>query len=172
MPSTTDNQPLSYSEINRIAKCGVRHLVMIDIENLAGPSPSTLDVQVIEAGLRDLVPCFDRTQRIVACSHHAAATVAFEFRGARHLWRSGQDGADLALIDVLKNEHVDERFAHVTICSGDGIFAEDAARLQGKGVDVTVVSLRGYLAARLRLAARHVRYLTPGVANASAASAV
>jgi hypothetical protein len=93
----------------------------------------------------------------VACSHHAAATVAFEFPGARHLWRSGQDGADLALMDVLENELVDERFGQVTLCSGDGIFTEAAAWLAGRGVDVTVISLRWHLATRLELAARHVR---------------
>ena len=48
--------------------------------------------------LREVVPGFDDAQRIVACSHHAAPTVAFAFPTARHLWRSGRDGADLALL--------------------------------------------------------------------------
>ena len=77
----------------------------------------------------------------------------------RHLWRSGPDGADLALLDVLENERVDERFERVTICSGDGIFVPSAAWLAGADVDVTVVSLPGHLATRLQFAARNVTLL-------------
>lgn len=146
--------------------------MMIDIENLAAtPSPTTWEVQAVKAALGSLVPGFNDAQRIVACSHHAAPVVAFEFRGARHLWRSGRDGADLALMGVLENEHVDERYGSVVICSGDGIFAEAAAWLAGRGVDVTVISLQGHLAARLQLAARHVQYLIACDASASTGSA-
>lgn len=152
----------------RIPKKEERHLVLVDIENLAGtPSPTGKEVATVVNALRDVLPSFDRSQRIVACSHHAAATVAFNFPLARRLWRSGPDGADLALLSVLDNERVDDRFGHVTICSGDGIFAASAARLGGAGVEVTVVSLRGHLAARLQLAARSVLYLTPAAEQAS-----
>jgi hypothetical protein len=143
----------------RIAKAG-RQLILIDIENLTGtPSPTCEEVEMAKAALRLVVPGFEDAQHIVACSHHAAPTVAFAFRGARHLWRSGPDGADLALLDVLENERVDERFDQVTICSGDGIFAPSAAWLAEAQVDVTVVSLPGHLATRLHLAARYVTHL-------------
>jgi hypothetical protein len=133
---------------------------LIDIENLtATPSPTREEVDVVVSALRAVVPGFDAAQRIVACSHHAAPTVAFAFPTARHLWRSGQNGADLALLDVLENERVAERFEHVTICSGDGIFADAAAWLARADVDVTVVSLARSLATRLQLAARHVDLL-------------
>lgn len=149
-----------------------RRLVMIDIENLtATPSPTVSEVQAVKAALCDMVPGFDEVQRIVACSHHAAPAVAFEFPGARHLWRSGRDGADLALMDVLENEHVGERYGSVIICSGDGIFADAAAWLAGRGVDVTVISLQDHLATRLQLAALHVQYLTLAGAVASTGSA-
>ena len=59
---------------------------------------------MVRKALADVVPDFKTAQRIVACSHHAARTVAFAFPGARHLWRSGPNGADLALLDVLENE--------------------------------------------------------------------
>jgi hypothetical protein len=152
----------------RIPKKDERHLILIDIENLAASASPTRDaVTTIANALREVVPAFDRAQRIVACSHHAAATVAFNFPSARHLWRSGPDGADLALLSVLDNERVDDRFGHVTICSGDGIFAASAARLGGAGVDVSVVSLRGHLAARLELAARYVLFLAPSAQRAT-----
>jgi len=148
-----------------------RQLILIDIENLTGtPSPTCEEVETAKADLRKVVLGFDDAQHIVACSHHAAPTVAFAFRAARHLWRSGPDGADLALLDVLENERVDERFERVTICSGDGIFTMSAAWLAGAGVDVTVVSLPGHLSTRLRLAARHITLL-PVVAAVSAGNA-
>jgi len=134
---------------------------LIDVENLAATSsPTTQDVELVRAALTLVVPDFDTTQRVVACSHHAAPVVAFAFPGARHLWRSGPNGADLALLDVLENERVAQRFGRVTLCSGDRIFASSAARLAGAQVDVTVVALKGHLAARLELAARHVVWLT------------
>lgn len=152
----------------RIARRAARHLVLVDIENLAAtPSPTQEEVTAVVSALRDVLPSFDRAQRIVACSHHAAPNVAFAFPPARHLWRSGPDGADLALLSVLDTERIDDRFGHVTICSGDGIFAASAARLGGAGVDVTVVSLEGHLAARLELAARYVLFLTPSAERAA-----
>ena len=152
----------------RIPKTDDRHLILVDIENLAAtPSPTPNEVRAVANALRELVPAFDGAQRIVACSHRAAAAVAFNFPPARHLWRSGQHGADLALLSVLDNERVDGRFGNVTICSGDGIFAASAARLGGAGVDVTVVSLRGHLAARLELAARYVLFLSPSAEQAT-----
>jgi hypothetical protein len=155
-----------------IAHKAGRQLILIDIENLTGtPSPTCEDVEMAKAALRLVVPGFDDAQHIVACSHHAAPTVAFGFRGARHLWRSGSDGADLALLDVLENERVDERFESVTICSGDGIFAASAAWLTEAQVDVTVVSLPGHLAKRLQLAARYVTHLPmPAIAATGNAS--
>ena len=127
---------------------------------------------MVTSALRDVVPDFDEAQRIVACSHHAASTVAFAFPTARHLWRSGQNGADLALLGVLENERVDERFERVTICSGDGIFAASAATLAGADVEVTAVSLEGHLAARLQFAARHMVFLplVSGTASTGTAS--
>jgi hypothetical protein len=142
-------------------------MVLIDIENLAGtPTPTALQVELVMAALAELVPGFDDAHREVAYSHRAARTVAFACPRARHHWRSGPDGADLALLEVLETEQVEERFEHVTICSGDGIFAEAAARLAQQGVDTTVVALKGHLSARLKLAARHVAYLTPAPALA------
>jgi hypothetical protein len=55
----------------------------------------------------------------------------------------------------------------VTICSGDGIFADAAARLAGTGVHVTVISSAGLLARRLNLAARSVILLPSTTAPAS-----
>lgn len=151
----------------RIGNRAGRRLILIDIENLVGtPTPSSLEVELVMGALADLVPGFNEAQRVVACSHRAARTVAFACKTERQRWCSGPDGADLALLDILETEDVDERFEYVTICSGDGIFAQSVARLAENGVYTTVVALKGHLAARLELAACQVAYLQPAPALA------
>jgi len=73
--------------------------------------------------------------------------------------RSGPDGADLALLDVLRHENVATRFTQVAIGSGDHLFAEEAARLAAQGVWVTVVSRQRSLSRQLALAVREVIFL-------------
>ena len=78
---------------------------------------------------------------------------------AHYRVRSGPDGADLALLDVLRYENVAQRFTHVVIGSGDHLFAEEAAHLAAQGVWVTVISRHRSLSLRLALAAREVIFL-------------
>ena len=47
---------------------------------------------------------------------------------------AGGDGADLALLDVLRHGNVAGRFTHVAIGSGDHLFAEQAAHLAAREV--------------------------------------
>ena len=68
----------------------------------------------------------------------------------------GINGADHALIEVLSEERMPQRFNAVVIASGDGIFASVAADLAAAGLEVTVVAREGHLSARLRLAAQRV----------------
>ena len=135
-----------------------RHLVLIDIENFLGtPSPTSADVELAQSFLAaELSLCGDE-QIVVACSHHAAPEVAFGWVGpCRRKWRSGIDGADLALLEVLATEPVVGRFDELTVVSGDGIFTDAVAALSASGIKTHVVSLPGHLSRRLRLACRHV----------------
>ena len=110
-----------------------RRLHLVDIENLAGDALPSLS-QIREAqGLY-------------------AGCLGFRVR-------SGPDGADLALLDVLRHENVARRFTHVAIGSGDHVFAEAAADLADQGVWVTVVSRHRSLSPRLAMAARQVIFL-------------
>jgi hypothetical protein len=93
---------------------------------------------------------------VIACNHGAGVEVAFNWPGARYLWRSGRDGADLALLGVLEAESVPERFETVILASGDGLFAGRVAELARRGVHVTVVANETSLSRRLRLAAADV----------------
>lgn len=130
-----------------------RALHLVDIENLVGsPRPHRAEVaEVHYAYTRRFVRPGDLLT--VACNHGAAPLVAWEWPGARLLLRSGADGADRALLEVIQHEAVHARFASVHIASGDGIFTDAAARLGAYGVVVTVVARPGSLSRTLRMAA-------------------
>ena len=137
-----------------------RALHVVDIENLAGtaiPSPGQVSevqgryVASLSFGADDLV--------VMAASHLGLLNAALGWPHARYPVRSGPDGADLELLDVLLYEDVAARFTHVVIGSGDGVFGQVAASLAARGVWVTVVSRRDSLSPWLAQAATDVVYL-------------
>jgi len=142
----------------------VRRLHLVDIENLAGcPLPSLSQVREVQ-GLYALCLAFGATDQVeVASSHLTLVNATLGWPHAHYRIGSGPDGADLALLDVLRHENVAERFTHVAIGSGDHLFAEEAAHLAGQGVWVTVVSRRRGLSPRLARAASEVIYLDAAV---------
>jgi hypothetical protein len=129
-----------------------RRLHLVDIENLVGDSlPSLSQVREAQGLYTDCLAVGPMDQVEVASSHLTLVNAAFGWPHAHYRVRSGPDGADLALLDVLQLENVARRFTHVAIGSGDHIFAEEAARLAAQGVWVTVVSRRRSLSPRLPL---------------------
>jgi hypothetical protein len=137
-----------------------RTLHLVDIENLAGDSlPSLGQVREVQGLYRERLAFGSLDQVEIASSHLTLVNAALGWPRAHYRVRSGPDGADLALLDVLRTEDVPGRFTHVAIGSGDGVFADEAARLAAAGVWVTVVSRRRSLSRRLALAARVVVYL-------------
>lgn len=134
-------------------KLAERSLHLIDIENLTdSPSPSAAEVRQCWHHY-EVVPVGPHDQFVIACSHHAAPSVGWAWPRGRRLWRSGENGADLALLEVIAQERVEERFKSVVLASGDGIFTDAVARLGAQGVDVTVVSRPESLSRSLMLAA-------------------
>lgn len=143
-----------------------RAVHLLDVENLLGGSVFTTDdvrelvfrvgeVASVEVASVEVGDAF-----IVASSHRCAPATWFGCPpSARRLVRSGLNGADPALNQVLVSEGVAARFARVVIGSGDGFFAEEAARLQAAGCHVTVLTRRDALSRKLRLAVRDVRFI-------------
>lgn len=155
-----------------------RALHLVDIENLTGmrlPDPPAVHRERV--ALTGAVP-FGAGDLVVVGSSHAAALASFEgwgpstdgWGGPRFVWRSGRDGADLALLGVLE-EDVTARFQHVVIASGDGIFADAASRLGAVGCAVTVVAREGGISWRLWTAVRDVRLLRPAADPAALTTA-
>jgi hypothetical protein len=139
-----------------------RTVHLIDIENLAGnPIPDLIDVLLVRYRYHKRVGFSANDQAIVSCNHLAFRYAGFNWPGVRYLVRSGENGADLELLDVIRYERVAERFSHVVIASGDGIFAAEAAELVAMGCHLTVASRRNALSRRLRLTAHQIIYLDP-----------
>jgi len=147
-----------------------RGLHLIDIENLAGGGkPSFEQIRVVQGIYVGHVPLGALDQVVVASSHLTLLSAALGWPHARYRIRSGPDGADLELLDVLLYEKIAARFTRVVIGSGDGAFARTAASLVAAGVQVIVVSRRNSLSSRLAFAASGVIYLdTPQSATGAA----
>ena len=138
----------------------VRRLHLVDIENLAGDSlPSLCQVREALGLYADCLAFGAMDQVEVASSHLTLLNAALGWPYAHYRVRSGPDGADLALLDVLRYENVANRFTHVAIGSGDHLFAEEAAYLAAQDVRVTVVSRRRSLSSQLAEAAHQVIFL-------------
>jgi hypothetical protein len=139
-----------------------RSLHLIDVENLLGGTAFTeADVAAVRLAYTAVAGVVEGDFEIVGSSHFTAPAVWFGWGNARRVVRSGRDGADLALIEILETENVSARFGRVVIASGDQIFAEHAARLHRQGVRVTVVTRRDSLSSQLKLATRDQRFLDP-----------
>jgi hypothetical protein len=137
-----------------------RRLHLVDIENLVGdPRPSLSQVRQAQGLYTDCLGFGAMDQVEIASSHLTLLNAALGWPRAHYRVRSGPDGADLALLDVLRHENVAGRFTHVAIGSGDHLFAEEAAHLAARGVWVTVVSRRWALSWQLQRAAAQVIYI-------------
>ena len=141
---------------------GGRHGLFMDIENVAGaPLPSLGRIEEVKQELRGIVEDFDTAHLVVASNHRAMKVVAFQFADALLRQRSGPDGADDALLEEMADLRVMARYDRITLCSGDGKFAEAIALLGGMGIETTVISIEGHLSRRLAMAAHHVRLMAP-----------
>lgn len=139
-----------------------RRLVAVDIENVSGGALTrTEHAAAVRRCLESTVGCRDTDQTVIGTSHIGVMACGLGWKGSRLVVRPGQDGADLALLDVLAGENIAARFDEVVIVSGDGIFAGNVALLGARGVDATVVSRREACSRRLRMAARTVLFPEP-----------
>jgi hypothetical protein len=134
-----------------------RRIILVDIENIVGGGVAVPEhVYRAQSAIAAVVVPRDEDHVVVACGRFSVGIVGFEWQGPHRLvFRSGIDGADLELLDILEAERVGDRFTEVVIVSGDGIFADVVSHL-GQRADVTVVSRAQACSRRLRMAAKHV----------------
>jgi hypothetical protein len=131
-----------------------RRLVVVDIENVVGGAVMASEqASSAHLSIEDAVGLADGEQVVIGTSHVGVLATGLGWRGPRIVVRSGENGADLALLEVLTGERVEERFDEVVLVSGDGIFTEAVGALGALGVRVTVVARADSCSNRLRLAA-------------------
>ena len=142
-------------------RIGVSRAVhLIDAENLVGASLlSANDVRRLCGAYLTAVPFGPFDQVILASSHASVLALQMGWPGARYKMKSGKDGADICLAEVVVEEHLEERFEHVYFGSGDGGLAPFAAHLESRGVHVTAVSRLRSLSPKMRLATTNVVFI-------------
>ena len=141
-----------------------RSIFLGDIENLAWdkqantltlPSIRTIS-DAVSIKLQEYSPL-----EVLASSHYFAKQIWFAWgRTTRRLLGSGPDGADKALLDLVNNEKLHERFDTVIIGSGDGIFTKVATELASRKVHVIAAYGNGRLSKELQLAVHETIELT------------
>ena len=127
-----------------------RTVVLVDLENTHTLTPQRWEVTV----LREILESLQEHGHLIefAASHWFAKRQVFNFPFGRWQQRSGPDGADDALIDVVNLEKLAERVDSVVLFSGDGKFSDSFGQLAAAGVRTTVVARNSGLSRRLRLA--------------------
>jgi hypothetical protein len=142
----------------------VRDLLLIDLENLIGGSVATEEDVRLAIALTTAVAHSTHHLTVIATGPKLFPATAWSWPpSARRLLGSGLNGADKALLDVLNNEAVDQRFDRLVLASGDAIFADSVAGLASKGLPTAVLARPSALSNKLRLAATTLNLLPEGL---------
>ena len=138
-----------------------RALALVDIENLAGTAQPTAElIREIESIFYSTAQMNKISQTYISCNHLAGFYVGTSWeRSCKLCFRSGEDGADLALLEQIDAIPNLKDFNYVVIGSGDHIFAPLARKLTSQGHFVHVISGAGGLSHELRSSASHVSSL-------------
>ncbi|WP_162179003.1 NYN domain-containing protein [Bifidobacterium stellenboschense] len=135
----------------------------MDIENLKGAGAmSDADSHLIRKTLFELFPRRPEDLVVVGSGCNQSLLASRIWTGARLVFRKGHNGADLALLDVLKNENVAQRFDRLVLASGDGIFTGIVRRLANEGMSIHQVGVTDHVSRALSEAAdESVRIISP-----------
>lgn len=149
----------------RVRELCTRTLHLVDIENMACSSHLTHeDVAKTQQRIHAAVELRPGDHTLIAASHHNALATYYGWVGsAQRSARSGQDGADMVLLEAIEDiRWVADRYQRVVLASGDHIFAFAVANLKAAGLEVVVISPDRGLSTAMRLAAGpHLRHLGP-----------
>lgn len=124
-----------------------RTIHLLDIENLlATPFFAAQDVVHFKQFYATTDLYSDGDHIVIATSSSEGILEANAGWGsARYTFQRGENGADTALIEIIRGENLNERFDRAVIASGDGIFEKYVKDLCAAQVDVHVVSRRSAL---------------------------
>jgi len=144
----------------RTTRYGAHRLVLVDIENLVGPSHRS-PAAVKNVFNRLHVHLGDTSHdTVVTATGRKLLTEATGAFPSRVVIGHGIDGADLRLLEEMTPHRVAGRYASVVLASGDGAaFAPAVAGLNSVGVPTDVVLGAGRAGYALRRLARSVTSL-------------
>lgn len=134
-----------------------RTVFLLDEENLAGGPEAELRTvrQGLEVLFSQVIAFRPGDQVIVGASHFAAKRWMFGLTDLPIQWRlgSGPDGAERAVLDAFDIDHYyGAGFNRLVIGSGDHAFAPVARRARELGMQVHLVTGRGWVSNALRIA--------------------
>jgi len=139
-----------------------RVLAVVDLENACGGS---VNVPLYQSHVRAALEMvsFGRSPLVVFSTGPQALTLTptllWEWASARFVLGRGVDGADNALIEVLRSEPLARRSSRVVLVSGDHLFAAPVAELRDQGIPTTVLCAPKSLSRELRTVADRISWL-------------
>lgn len=139
-----------------------RVLAVVDLENACGGS---VNVPLYQTHVRQAIgmASFGAPPLVVFSTGPQALaltpTLLWEWNPARFVLGHGLDGADNALMEVLRSEPLARRSSRVVLVSGDHAFTEPVAELRDRGIPTTVLCAPHSLSRELRTVADQVSFL-------------
>lgn len=138
-----------------------RSLHLVDVENLMG-GPQLGDTALREAlaGYRTSAPVTEGDHVIIGANPRLGPAAKTAWPGARLVVSGGPDGADIALLDAVRDiDFIAARYDRIVVGSGDGVFEVVVREFRSRGLAVGVVSLRQGLSFALGTSASFVRLM-------------
>ena len=138
-----------------------RSLHLVDIENLmGGPRAGPAAILRAVSDYREAAPVTVGDHVIIGTNPNLGVAAHACWPSVRLVVRGGPDGADIALLEEVKNDRwVASRYDRIVVGSGDGVFAVVAKTFRRHGLAVGVVSREQSLSYALARAATFVRIL-------------
>jgi hypothetical protein len=124
---------------------------LIDIENLCGCGiPTANDIRRAREIYEEEVGIQEEDLVLIAAGTQNKAAVRAAWPTASHVFRPGENGADIAIAQfICESETLTRRYGRAFLCSGDGGLAPYATHLESKGLDTIVVSRPSALSKKL-----------------------
>lgn len=138
-----------------------RSLHLVDVENLmAGPELGDTVLREALVGYRTSAPVSDGDHVIIGANPQLGLAAKTAWPGARLVVRGGPDGADIALLEAVRDvDFIAARYDQIVVGSGDGVFEVVVREFRSRGLAVGVVSLRRGLSYALGTSASFVRLM-------------
>ncbi len=143
-----------------MSKFKSRQLHLVDVDNLTGGPTKDLDTHKeirewydIHSDRKSDDLCF------VAMSHYSAFAATKAWEGSKVIWASGNDGADLALINTVEETKF-SGIKRVCLGSGDWIFKFALSPFVKNGIDVSICCRENSLSKSLKKMANEVTYIS------------